>query len=233
MNIADLVSHPGISLSVPAMFALGAIVSPHCGLMCGALSVRQARSEHLLGSHEAVLWTQAGRIAGYAVAGGASGMIGQSFIHWLPSPWIGETVRALAATAAMILGMHMVCRVPQHAVAHCRMPQTRRTAQWPLPMRLFVQGTAWALIPCSLLYSVLLMAAFSASAISGALLASAFALGGSPVLAVIGWSAARRADATHRHRLAGAWLLLLGTVSLIAILLGGHDSLAGWCALNP
>jgi sulfite exporter TauE/SafE len=159
-------------------------------------------------------------------------MFGQTFIHSLPSPLIGEIVRTMAAVAAMIMGIRMVWSAPQPAVAHCHMPQPRGTAQWPLQMRLFAQGTAWALIPCGLLYSVLLMAALSASTATGGLLALAFALGGSPVLTMIGWNAARHTGSQNRRRAAGAWLIALGSASLIAIVIGGHTGVAAWCTFN-
>jgi hypothetical protein len=215
------------------MLLLGAVASPHCGLMCGALSVQQARSSGALDARQAMLWTQAGRIGGYAAAGSIAGGLGQSFIHALPAPWFGEFVRTVGAVAVLILGMRMLLRTPQPALAHCHVPVPPGTVHWPIQARLLIQGSAWALIPCGLLYSVLLMSALSGSVGAGALLASAFAVGGSPALALIGWSGSRRTTGLSKRRLAGAWLTALGCVSLLVILLGGHAGLPAWCAANP
>jgi sulfite exporter TauE/SafE len=129
--------------------------------------------------------------------------------------------------------MRMLLFSPQTAAVHCHIPTPSGTASWPLHARLFLQGAAWALIPCGLLYSVLLMSALSASPVFGALLAMAFASGGSPLLAVIGWKGSRMAGSGNRRRWAGGWLTALGSVSLMVVLLGTHSSPLAWCAINP
>jgi sulfite exporter TauE/SafE len=45
----------------------------------------------------------------------------------------------------------------------------------------------WALLPCGLLYSALLVAMFTAGAIQGAMVMAMFALGGALVLTVVPW----------------------------------------------
>lgn len=233
MNLPLLLSQAGPSLSLPAMLAFGAIASPHCGLMCGTLSVQQARSCGSLDARQAMLWTHAGRVGGYAAAGSIAGWFGQTFVHALPAPWFGESVRAIGAAAVLILGMRMLLHAPRPATVHCHVPSPTGTAHWPVQARLLIQGSAWALIPCGLLYSVLLMSALSASAATGALLASAFALGGSPALGLVGWSGSRLNAGGGKRRLTGAWLVALGGVSLLVVLLGGHAGLPAWCMAHP
>lgn len=233
MNLPLLLTTAAPSLSLPAMLILGAAASPHCALMCGALSVQQSSSAAAFDRRQATLWTQAGRIGGYTLAGSIAGWFGQTFVHAMPAPWFGALVRAAGAVAVLVLGMRMLLRTPQPAMAHCHAPAPSGTAAWPVQARLLIQGGAWALIPCGLLYSVMLMSALSASIASGALLATAFALGGSPVLGLIGWSGSRRMPASRRRRFAGAWLMALGCASLLLILAGGHSGIPAWCTLQP
>jgi sulfite exporter TauE/SafE len=151
----------------------------------------------------------------------------------MPAPWFGEFIRMLGAVTVLVLGMRMLLGAPQTAAVHCHVPTPAGTASWPVNARLLLQGSAWALIPCGLLYSVLLMSALSASPALGALLAMAFGLGGSPALALIGWSGSRTTTLRNKRRWAGASLMALGTASLIAILISTHGSLPAWCAMNP
>lgn len=212
------------------MLMLGAIASPHCALMCGALGMQTALRSTALPARDAMLWMQAGRIIGYAAAGSLAGGLGLSLVHAMPPPWFGELVRALGAAAVLVLGLHLLLRAPLGAMAHCHRPSPSLAAHWPMRAGLLIRGSAWALVPCGLLYSVLLMSALSASVAYGALLAGAFALGGSPALGWIGSrSAAAHRDKRHRT---GAWLVALGAVSLLVIVLGGHAGLPAWCALE-
>jgi sulfite exporter TauE/SafE len=222
----------GWALGAPALLALGAAASPHCALMCGALSMRQAGATHRLCTREALLWTQGGRVAGYASAGALAGALGQSLLHELPAPWVGEAARAIAAAATIAIGLWTIWRLCRPAPPCCRRPTMFFRSRWPTRLRLFLQGGAWALLPCGLLYSVLLLATFSATAMSGALLAAAFALGGSPLLMAVGWSGSHAGTRLIGGRLAGAWLIGFGAVGLLAVLWNGPAALPGWCALH-
>jgi hypothetical protein len=46
------------------------------------------------------------------------------------------------------------------------------------PWTLFVIGVFWSFLPCGLLYSILMLAALSANAVSGALVMLSFSIGG-------------------------------------------------------
>jgi hypothetical protein len=52
------------------------------------------------------------------------------------------------------------------------------------PWGVFLVGVLWSFIPCSLLYSVLMVAALSASALNGALIMLSFSLGGALFMAL-------------------------------------------------
>ena len=92
-----------------------------------------------------------------------------------------------------------------------------------------VIGTAWALLPCGLLYSALLVAAMSANTLDGALVMALFALGTSVSMVAGPWLWLRLGGGSNGGwgiRLAG---LALAASSSWAIWMGlAHDK-APWC----
>ena len=94
-------------------------------------------------------------------------------------------------------------------------------------------GFVWGLLPCGLVYSVLLMAATSAEPASGALVMVAFGLGTAPAMLATGLSASKLAQFMSGKRL-GAGLLIvaigIATVAMPVMKLTGsqdHGSHAG------
>jgi hypothetical protein len=221
---------PGGLLTAPALFLAGAAASVHCAVMCGALSVHHARSAPELSAREALLWTHGGRVAGYAAMGSIAGAAGQAVLRHLPAVELGRGVQMMAALALVAVGIWLLLRRPRSSPACCRIPGAQATAHWPVRMRLLARGLLWALLPCGLLYAVLLLSAMSASAVSGAMLTAAFALGGSPLLALIGWSGRHRPAAELANRAAGLWLIGLGAIGVIAPIVFGSGGVIAWCA---
>ena len=60
-------------------------------------------------------------------------------------------------------------------------------------------GMVWALLPCGLLYSALLVAMFTSGALQGALVMVMFALGGGLVLTVVPWLWSLWGNSKHSH----------------------------------
>ena len=78
-------------------------------------------------------------------------------------------------------------------------------------------GLLWGLIPCGLVYSVLLVAATSASATNGALVMLAFGAGTTPAMLLTGLGAARLAQLMQDRRTrlgAGLLIVMLGILTL-------------------
>ena len=91
-------------------------------------------------------------------------------------------------------------------------------------------GLGWALMPCGLLYSALLVASLSASALSGAAIMAAFAIGTMVSLAAGPWLLLRLAQARSGGwgiRLAG---LALAATSGWALWMGITQPTGLWCA---
>ena len=78
-------------------------------------------------------------------------------------------------------------------------------------------GLLWGLIPCGLVYSVLLVAATSGSAVDGAFVMLAFGTGTTPAMLLTGLGAARLAQLMQDRRTrlgAGLLIVLLGILTL-------------------
>jgi sulfite exporter TauE/SafE len=215
---------PAAGLGAPALFLAGAASGVHCGLMCGAIGIHQARAAGGLPAAAALAWVQAGRILGYALLGALAGAAGQSILLHLPGPRAGQILQALAALGLAGVGLRLLLQGGPPAA--CCVPQTPPLRRWPR-LGLLGRGLLWALLPCGLLYSLLLIAALSGSAASGALLTGAFAAGGAPLLAGIGWGGRRHAAIPARR--AGWWLIAAGLTGCAATLLF-PAAIAGWCA---
>ncbi len=220
-----MIGLPIAVLSAPALLLAGTAASVHCVAMCGALSAQQSRAAGELPMLKALALLHGGRVLGYAALGALAGGIGQGLLRHLPDPSFGRALQMLAAALLIVIGTRLLLQKP--ALAACCIPavQARRTVA---PLGVLLRGFAWAAVPCGLLYSVLLLAALSGSPFDGALLAGAFALGGTPLLAVVGW---RSRTAAPRRR-AGWWLIAIGLLSLATTVFMPSDALRNWCAAS-
>lgn len=220
---------PGSLITAPALFLAGMAASVHCTLMCGALSIHHARAVPPEQLPQALALTHGGRLLGYAALGAVAGAAGQGILRHLPALALGRTLQVLAALGVMAIGAQMAL-ARQPAPACCRVAEPAGLRRRPPALQSFGRGLLWAAVPCGLLYSVLGLAAVSGNAASGALLAGAFALGGSPLLAAVGWGGARRTLPVRRLRTTGWSLMGLGAAGLAAIVLLRAAGPA-WCSL--
>ena len=98
-----------------------------------------------------------------------------------------------------------------------------------------VLGSLWALLPCGLLYSALLVAAMAGGPVDGAFVMAAFALGTSVTMSAAPWlwlklrgnSVAKSGSGSWGVRLAG---LALAGSSGWALWMGLVHNTAPWCA---
>ena len=98
------------------------------------------------------------------------------------------------------------------------------------PRAPLVLGAGWALMPCGLLYSALLVASLSANALEGAVIMALFALGTSVSLTAAPWLMLRLRGARS-----GAWAIRLAGLALAltsgwAIWMGITQPTGLWCA---
>lgn len=161
-----------------------------------------------------------GRLFGYAALGTVAGAAGNTATRLVDS----SLAAWLLGGATVLVGLSLI-RGKQGCKVKKSDEKIMRRAVRPLPFSLFGMGAGMALNPCLPLGTVLLAAAATAKASTGATLGLAFGLGAVVVPALVfGVLVARfgaqvRAHAAHwRGRLetgAGVSLILLGTATLL------------------
>lgn len=232
-------------------FVVGLAGSVHCAGMCGGivsafsmaqtprafpvavvtLEERQAPS----GTLRAVCYN-AGRIASYATAGAiAGGLAGGARTLAGLATWQAAGYW-MANLVLIVLGLYLMDAWRSLAVVEgLGQGLWRKIRPWtslllPLdsPLKLLALGALWGWLPCGMVYSVLLGAALTGSAGSGAVVMLAFGLGTLPLLLTMGAAGAgvRTALQTPLVRRASGLLVLAFGVLGIARAAGGID--AGW-----
>jgi uncharacterized protein len=220
------------SMTVSAL-VMGLVGGPHCVAMCGAACAGIARAA---GAHSTrALWAwQFSRLLGYSLMGALAGGTVQGL------GWMGQNTAVLRPlwtmvhVAAFLLGLALLWQARQPAFIDGWAQAIWRKAR-PVLAALghkapVVLGVGWALMPCGLLYSALLVASLSASALDGAVIMASFALGTMVSLVAGPWLLLRVQSARSGGwgiRLAG--LALAGT-SGWALWMGMTQPTGLWCA---
>lgn len=210
---------------------MGLVGGPHCLLMCAApcsvvTGTKPANADKVIVIHGLQRWQwlrtsmfHLGRIAGYAVLGAVAAVAMES-LAWLTSRTTAlQQLWALMHVAVMAWGLAMVVQARQPVWLECA---GRSVWVWAQPLMSapggsLVAGFAWALMPCGLLYSAVLVAALSGGAWQGALSMAAFAAGGAVWLLAGPWL--WRLGQSHVNALRAQWgtrvagLMLIGVAS--------------------
>lgn len=219
------------SLAITALM-MGVLGGPHCVAMCGAAC---AGLGQMAGGQpgRALLAFQLGRLGGYSLLGALAAASVQG-LGWLTTQSAAiRPVWSLLHLAAMALGLLLMVQARQpvwldgaarQLWAHVRVLNTRfgRVAPWMV-------GGLWALMPCGLLYSALMVAALTSQPLEGAATMALFALGSSLSLWAGPWLLIRlktQGDGSWGIRLAGFALL---AVSAWALWMGWVHDQAPWC----
>ena len=211
---------------------MGLAGGPHCVAMCGAACAGIGRTGD--GVNTGSMWIfQFGRLIGYATLGGFAAASMQG-LGWLSVHSAAlRPVWTLFHVAAMVLGLLLLLNAQQPVwLEGAGRAIWVRVRSWvgannrgaPL-----LVGTAWALLPCGLLYSALLVAALSARAVEGAVVMALFAAGTSVSMMAGPWLWLRL-----RAKGAGQWGVRLAGLALAAssgwaIWMGLVHDTAPWC----
>lgn len=212
---------------------MGLVGGPHCVAMCGAACAGVGRAAGP-GRASALLAFQGSRVVGYALMGALAGGSVQGLA------WIGEHAAVLRPVwtlfhlAALLLGAVLLWQARQPAWVDRLGQGVWRKARPALvalgPRAPVVLGLGWALMPCGLLYSGLLVAALSANAVEGAGVMALFALGTSMALSAGPWLLLRLGD----WRGGGAGIRLAGLILMLAsgwaLWMGLTQPGGLWCA---
>lgn len=223
------------SLALTALL-MGLAGGPHCVAMCGAAcaGIAQAAGPNRNFS----LWAfQLGRVLGYALLGALAAASLQG-LGWLTVQSAAlRPVWSLFHVAALVLGLMLLFQARQPVwledTARRVWARTRAFAANRGKGAPVILGMLWALLPCGLLYSALLVAALAGSAASGAMVMALFAAGTSVTMVVGPWlwlrvsgSQPRLGQGQWGVRLAGAALAVSSAWALWMAL--AHNT-APWC----
>lgn len=165
-----------------AALVIGLSGSIHCAMMCGPLACAAGSSAH--GRSGTWAW-HLGRFVSYGAVGAVAGGLGQSLSSQMPQvqrglPWLMAAGLVLAALGPTLPGAGKLWdRLARPAA---KFSPTARAGAW---------GALTPLLPCGLLYGVVLTAAATGSAPNGAGVMAAFTLGSAPALSVVQLTAKR------------------------------------------
>jgi len=232
-------------------FVMGLTGGAHCLAMCAAPCSMLTGGTHspLQPTTQALHWMprrhtlvracsfHVGRLLGYALAGAAAALAIERLA------WLSDYSPALRPVWSMLhvlivawgVLMLLAARQPAWIETAGRLAWAKVQPLVTRPAGLWLAGMAWALLPCGLLYTALLMAALSGSARNGALCMLLFGAGSGLWLLAGPWlwgQLRQRVNALgNGHwgtRLAGAILLVMGIWALWMDVVHGQP--APWCA---
>jgi sulfite exporter TauE/SafE len=215
------------SLGLLGALGAGLLGSGHCFGMCGgivgafAMGAAPGGRARPGGLPLHLLAYNLGRVATYAALGALAGLAGGALAGALPQAAARLAGRTLAALFLIGLGLYLL-GWPQLLAPFERLGARFWRRLEPLGRRLLsprgvahaaALGAIWGWLPCGLVYSMLAVAAASASAARGALVMTAFGLGTLPALMAAGFASGwlhRLARAAPLRRLAAAAYLAAG-----------------------
>ncbi|WOP16920.1 sulfite exporter TauE/SafE family protein [Ottowia sp. SB7-C50] len=221
------------SLAVTAL-VMGLAGGPHCIAMCGAACAGIGQAAAPRGT-QAIGMFQVGRVAGYAALGAVASATMQG-LGWLTVQSAAlRPLWTMVHVAAIMLGLLLLIQARQPAWLEtgarrvwARVRSATQSMGLVAPLGL---GVAWALLPCGLLYSAVMVAALAGSVPGGAAVMALFALGSGVSLWAGPWLLLKLGNRTDRPwgmRLAGLALLLTAGWGLWMGLV--HDQ-APWCVV--
>lgn len=241
-------------LNLIPVFMIGLLGSVHCVGMCGGIvsafsvtpgsrriipiaaqgmptSTYAVRDDALR-----VLAYNVGRIASYATAGAIAGGLAGSARTFsslsslqLVGYWL-VNLMLIALGLYLMDAWHGLARLEtagKLAWKHVQ-PLMKHLLPIDTPAKALALGALWGWVPCGMVYSMLLTAMFSGSAMSGVAVMLAFGLGTMPVLLTMGMLGTRLQVWARQPsmRMAGG-LIVLG-FGLLGLFRAGHGVSLGW-----
>lgn len=218
-------------LSYLTAFMVGLLGGVHCIGMCGGIvgaltfGLPGQQRAHIGSMLPFQLAYNLGRIASYVAAGALMGALGMLIAELMPVYYAQRALLALAGVFMVLLGLYLsgwwmvLNRLEAAGGGLWRLiePFSRRLLPVRTPWQALLVGLVWGWIPCGLVYSMLVTAVSAGSALKGAALMLAFALGTLPALITIGvlaGAAARLTRSPVLRRFAGVLVILFGVHTL-------------------
>lgn len=199
------------SMAITAL-VMGLVGGPHCVAMCGAACAGISRAAAPRSTH-ALITFQLSRLVGYALLGAFAAGSVQGLALLGTHTGAIRPVWAMFHAAVLLLGLALLWRGRQPAWVD-QLGQTVWHKTRPLLARMgprapLLLGLAWALMPCGLLYSALLVASLTAHAAQGAAVMALFSLCSSLSLTLAPWLLLRL-----RGGASGVWAIRLAGLAL-------------------
>ncbi len=203
----------------------------HCVGMCGGivgaltLGVAGATQRGTVAMLPYHLAYNLGRLASYTLAGALAGGLGGALFSLVSVHQAQSMLQLFAGLFMFALGLYLagwwggLARIERVGGVLWRRlePVGRRFLPVTSPAQAFGVGLVWGWLPCGLVYSVLVWALASGSALDGALLLLSFGIGTLPALLLMGVAAARLGRFVQRpwpRRIAGGLVMLFGVTML-------------------
>ena len=225
-------------------FFVGLLGSGHCFGMCGgiaaglgSISIHADGSEDTKPRAASALLFNFGRIISYAVLGLISAWVLSRVGKVLNVPQWSMILRALTALMIFLIGLQFLFNWQTLGaierggakVWKYILPLAVRASSMPGGSGRLLLGLCWGLLPCGLVYSVLLTASAANSPVSGALVMLAFGVGTLP--SMLGMSMAAPALAAllsdrWTRKLMGAALILLAVLSVSLMVIHMQSKMA-------
>jgi uncharacterized protein len=167
------------SIAVTAL-VMGLAGGPHCIAMCGSACLGIA-SANKPNSTSALVQFQIGRLLGYSTLGAIAAYSMQTIGAISIQAAALRPLWTMVHVAGALMGLTLLVRAQQpqwiESFAKTVWQKTRKVSQVIPHSAPALLGGLWAFLPCGLLYSALLVAAMTSSAIDGAVVMALFALG--------------------------------------------------------
>lgn len=239
MRFISMIFEMQTTLAATALL-MGIAGGPHCVAMCGAACAGIGRTQ--TGQSKRALWVfQVGRLAGYS-AMGAMAAVSIQGLGWLSVHAAAlRPVWSMFHVAAALLGLMLLYQARQPVwledsarkvwagVRKLTGGANGNSSGSAVLASTGLLGVLWALLPCGLLYSALLVAAMSGSAAQGAGVMALFAVGSGASLMAGPWLWLRL-----RGPGSGQWAIRIAGLALFAssawaLWMGLVHNTAPWC----
>ena len=214
------------AITLSAAFITGVAGSAHCFAMCGGLAGALGMRARTTATSAGAAFGNAlsyhlGRLSGYTLAGAICGLIGATLQAVLDLARVGATLRIASGVLLVLIALKMLspCNPLQwletFGARFWRRLQPFALGAGRLTGRAhaIALGFLWGWLPCGLVYSMLLFAALSGHALSGAAVLLVFGLGTLPSMltsSVLASQVQRLLKSRWPRFASGALLLLFG-----------------------
>ena len=234
-----LETSPFLTASIPYLtaFLAGLFGGVHCIGMCGGLTAamvygvpEEKRKGHSLWPF--LLSYNLGRIMTYTVLGLLLGMLGaqggefiEQYNGWM---WMRVAAGSLMVVMGLYLagwwsGLVQIEKLGSQLIWARVQPLTKKLLPVTTPGKAWAFGMAWGLLPCGLIYTMLVWSLAAGGWWQGAVFLLSFGAGTLPTLLTAGWLSGTTSKSfvkTSWRHAAGILVILFGAWTIISSLLG-------------